>query len=330
MAGKFFNGVLDHKFSEATCFLCGKSIKPGKDTIEHVIPKWVQNRFDLWNVRVHLLNGTLIKYRNLVIPCCPACNNERLAKVEQAVSASVNAGADAVRDMDRVVLMQWLLKIFFGFLYREVFLPFDRTKPEAGNIVVAEDMEQFQVLHYMLQSVRIPTKFDAFDAFGVSVPASIFVFDLKEPVAPFRFDYKDDVMHRCMCLRLGKVGIIVAFDCGAQAFVGAEYFQQYYGHPLHPIQFDELAASLFAKARVLLVNPKTMFVETPKEISFYVLPLTTSPTRPMFGELLAEDVGEFLWRFARLPREVVIPQAGRRITFLHADDGLFRDIPIDA
>ena len=87
---------------------------------------------------------------------------------------------------------------------------------------------------------------------------------------------------------------------------------------------------MFAKARTLLVNPKTMFVETPQGIDFYVLPFATSPSRPMFGEMLPEAVGEFLCRFARLPREVVIPEPGKRITFLVTDGGQFRDIPIDA
>jgi hypothetical protein len=320
-----FDGVLQHRFAQNICFLCGAKVEAGEDTVEHVIPKWVQGKFDLWNVRIHLLNGTLIRYRDLVIPCCPKCNNEHLARVEQQVSQCILAGAQAVRAMDRIVLMQWLLKIFFGFLYREIFLPLERARPDEGTIVTAEDMEQFQLLHYMLQSVRVLMRFSTF---GSDIPASIFVFEVKEP-EQFKFDYKDDVIHRCMCLRLGRVGILVAFDMGAQAVEGAEFFPKYYESALHPVQFDELAANLFAKARKFEITPKVMFAESPSGISFDVLPFTASLHGTIFGEVTPNDVGEFLWRFTRLPRDVVLPEPGRRITFLTADDRLFRDIPID-
>lgn len=323
---KLIDTVLKHRFSESICFLCGASIVPGRDTVEHVIPKWVQGKFDLWNLRVDLLNKTSIRYKDLVVPCCRECNNVHLAKVEHAVGARMFSGVQAVRSMDRIVLMQWLLKIFFGLLYREIFLPIDRAKPGNGTIVTAEDMEQFQMLHYMLQSVRVPMTFSTFDS---DVPASIFIFELKEP-KEFRFDYKDDVVHRCMSLRLGRVGILVAFDMGAQVIEGAEFFPRYFKRVLHPIQFDELAANLFAKARQLLVNPAIMFVESPKAVSFNVMPFTSSPFARLFGDLTCDDVGEYLWRFTRLPRAIVLPEPGRRITFLSDGDGSFRDIPIDA
>lgn len=322
---QLFDGVLKHRFAEDTCFLCGDKIMPGDDTVEHVIPKWVQSRFHLWNVRVGLLNGTLIKYKDLVIPCCQECNNVHLARIEQEVSAKVLLGPEAVRSMDQIVLMQWLLKIFFGLLYREIFLPINRSNPRDGMIVTAEDMEQFQMLHYMLQSVRVPMSFSSVES---DVPASIFVFEVKEPKRS-RFDYKDDVIHRCMCLRLGRVGILVAFDMGAQAIEGVEFFPPYFRNALHPIQFDELAANLFAKARVFLANPKILFVESPENVSFHVMSFASSPPARVFGEMTPDDVGEYLWRFVRLPREVVLPEPGRRITFLRTDVGDFRDIPID-
>lgn len=322
---KLFDGVVKHQFSESVCFLCGVSIVPGDGTVEHVFPKWLQSRFDLWNVKVTLLNHTLIKYKDLVIPCCQECNNVYLARVEQQASSAILSGPHAVRSLDRVVLMQWLLKIFYGLLYREIFLPIDRAKPSDGKILSAEDMEQFQLLHYMLQSVRVPMTFSSFDS---DIPASIFVFEMKEPEG-FKFDYKDDVVHRCMCLRIGSVGILVAFDMGAQTAEGAEFFPEYFKHALHPLQFDELAANLFAKARVLQINPAVMFAESPGGVSFNVMPFTSSPYAQVFGEMTSDAVGEYLCRFSHLPREVVLPQSGGRITFLKTDDGSFRDIPID-
>ena len=42
---------------------------------EHIIPRWMQRRFDLFNETLTLINGTRIPYRQLTIPCCESCNN---------------------------------------------------------------------------------------------------------------------------------------------------------------------------------------------------------------------------------------------------------------
>ena len=320
---RMFDGVRDHKFADNVCFLCGSNLIPGEDSVEHVVPKWLQHRFSLWDVRVHLLNGTAIQYKNLVIPCCKECNSYHLAKVEQQVCASVLAGPAAVMAMDRVVLAQWLLKIFFGFLYRELFLPLDRTRPHKDTIVSPDDMEQFQMLHYILQSARVPM---TFRCLGSPVPASVFVFELKEPAErKFQFDYKDDVIHRCLQIRMGRVGILAAFDMGLQAVEGAGFFPKYFGRVLHPIQFSELAVNLFSKARKLEINPHLMFVETPGSVIVELMP----PGRSPFAPLRTAEQGEMLAHFTKLPIDVVMPVPDRRITFLEADDGSFRDIAID-
>lgn len=318
-----YNGIMEHRFAEDVCFLCGTHVDVDGASVEHVVPKWLQQKFNLWNVRVHLLNGTPIRYRSLVIPCCRACNNVHLAKVEKEVAAAVNAGSLAVREMNQVLLAQLLLKVFFGFVYRELFLPIDRRQGASETIVLPADMEQFQMLHYILQSVRIPMRFHCVSG---AVPVSIFVFDLKEPTDPhFRFDYRDEVIHKCLQIRMGGVGILAAFDMGFQATEGSEFFPKYYGRRLHPIQFDELAANLFSKARTLAVNPSIIFCEDPSGVSLSVVPPGISP----FAEMKMEDVARMLQHMTGLEMDVISPIPGRRITFLEHENGSFRDIPID-
>ena len=318
-----FNGIVSHKFAENICFLCGAEAAAGVESVEHVFPKWLQKAFHLRDERVHLLNQTPIPYRNIVIPCCQTCNNVYLAKVEQQVKAHVLAGPEKAASIDRIVLMQWLLKLFFGLLYREVFLPLDRKQPKAEMILAAKDMEQFQMLHYILQSARIPMKFDSSGKF---VPASIFVFELKELAEQkLRFHYRDDVTRRCMQIRMGRVGILVAFDMGMQTIEGSEFFSEYFGRALHPIQFDELAANLFAKAGKLVRTPSLMFAESPPGVTMTVMPPWSSP----YEEMSMIDVANLLALFTGLPVETLMPNPRQRITFLKKDNGTFRDIPID-
>jgi hypothetical protein len=58
----FFNTEVAADFD--TCFVCG-----GKaTTVEHVIPSWLQRRFNLWNQHLVLPNGSAIPYRQLRVP----------------------------------------------------------------------------------------------------------------------------------------------------------------------------------------------------------------------------------------------------------------------
>src|SRR5262245_21851225 len=130
----FFEAVLKRKFGFSTCFLCGCRLGRKNRANEHVIPKWVQKKYKLANQQLHLLNGTTIPYRQLTIPCCFTCNNKHLEPLEKRMSRAVAAGASAVRTLDHHDLFLWLGKMFYGLLYRELFLPWDRAGKTRGKI----------------------------------------------------------------------------------------------------------------------------------------------------------------------------------------------------
>ena len=70
--------IKDRSFGRSTCFLCARRLGSKNRSDEHIFPKWLQARFDLWNERLTLINGTTIPYRSLVVPCCKICNNHHL------------------------------------------------------------------------------------------------------------------------------------------------------------------------------------------------------------------------------------------------------------
>lgn len=322
-----YEAVRRHDFSETICFLCGVRVENEEETREHVFPKWLLHHFDLWDTRITLLNGTEIPYRSLVIPCCKKCNNEHLSSIEEKVKAGFFGGAGKMRQVDRETLMLWILKIFFGLVYRELFLPLERKYPSKGTIVTPEDMEQFQLLHFMLQACRVPMRFSQIES---DIPASIFVFDVKEPAnALLRFDYKDDITFKTLYLRMGKVGVLVAFDMGAQTYEGYNFFPKYQSHSLHPLQFAELGANLFMKARKFNRDPKVMIAENDKSIDFQVVPIAGLSTRPVFECWGPEEMAEMLMYFLEYPREAVMPIEGRLATWLHKEDGSFWHSEVD-
>src|SRR6185437_5427329 len=117
---------------------------------EHVIPRWVQDRFGLWNERLNLLNGSSIPYRQLTVPCCRTCNNVHLSQIENRVRSAVALGFEAARELDQKTWFLWLGKIFYGLLLREYFLKRDRKSPRTGRIVPRSLIEQYELHHTML------------------------------------------------------------------------------------------------------------------------------------------------------------------------------------
>ena len=91
-------------------------------TREHVFPKWLQTMHDLWNKEL-VSNGTSIRYRQLLVPCCAPCNNVVLSRLEGEVARAAQGGADKVRALGHEKLFTWLAKIYFGVLYAEALLP---------------------------------------------------------------------------------------------------------------------------------------------------------------------------------------------------------------
>lgn len=244
--------VKTHQFAENVCFLCGEHLGNHSHD-EHVFPKWLQRRFGLTNQTIHLLNGTTIPYRQLKIPCCRTCNNEHLSRVETSVQRAFDKGIRAVRKLDRSTLFLWVSKIFYGLLYRELFLPFDRRAPDAGPIL--ENLEHFSLIHYFIQGLRIPITFQSADA---PFPGSLFIFRLQSPKDPRAcFDFRDDIINQAIFLRLGDVGLLAAFDAGAQSVACKDTFERYTRCVLHPQQFEELGARLFYNARLFNRNPSS-------------------------------------------------------------------------
>ncbi len=180
-------GTLNASMRPEACILCRNVPPEGESTLEHVFPKWLQHRFKLWNATLTLLNGTGIPYRYLTVTACRKCNSEYLSPIEDAVSAAVAAGYDAVRRLSHLLLTQWLSKIFLGILLKECSLRIVRSKPDAGFIFTSDEMEQYNLLSYWLNTCRWRV------SDGPS-PSSIIVCRAKVPPdVKNQFDFRDSL-----------------------------------------------------------------------------------------------------------------------------------------
>ncbi len=287
----YFNPFDTMSFTYDKCFLCGHKLK-NKKTNEHVFPRWLQQRYHLQNQKLFLLNRTEIPYRQLTIPCCPSCNNQYLSSVEKIFKQYLDRGFPEFRKLDKLIIFKWIAKVFYGLLFKELSLSYDRSDPTQGFIIDPELLQELKTLHTFLQSVRMPFDFVGFH------PWSIFLVETRSYGDKRDFDYHDEIFTLTFSIRLGDIGIIACLeDNGAQEDLMSDYFKKFKGIKLHPTQFDELVAKVTYKSHLMNRVPKYMTV-LPKEkgdkVTVMALPLQGLSNIPIFDDWKQRDYAAYL------------------------------------
>lgn len=315
-----------HRFNEGVCFLCGTELH-GHSHNEDVFPKWLQRRFNTANKKLTLLNGSTIPYRLLKVPCCKRCNNEDLSRVENKVKRAVDLGISGVRKLDRLTLFLWVAKLFFGILYKELQLPLDRAKGDGERIV--EHLQGFELLHYFIQALRVPMTFHSADS--VPFPGTLFLFKIQKlENRDMQFDFRDDVLHRTVFIRMGDIGILVAFDAGAQAIGARDAYRRPMRCNLHPIQFEELGAHLFYDAQRFNRSPAVITASGgPNSRAFVMVgPIGGLRDTPVFNASDPAEYAKMLSFFTGVDYKILHPSPKQIMTFLYNEKGRFRRLPL--
>jgi len=234
--------VSESNIAEGMCFTCGGV--PSTGAGEHVIPKWLQRKFKLYDERLTLINGTLIAYRNLTVPCCKACNNGFLSNIEGAVQHIFEQGMVNSYD-EKLALGRWLSKILIGFLVKETSLALDRAKPELGPIIRPNFIDDLHHCHFVLQSSRKPTSFRCLHG---ELPFSLYFYGISDTEENGAFDLSTNVVGQSVAIRVGHLGVVFVSDGGLQMHVGPKGPYALSGSTITKIQFREICARVHYKA----------------------------------------------------------------------------------
>ncbi|MCE5240029.1 hypothetical protein LLH23_16330 [bacterium] len=227
-----------------------------------------------------------------------------------------------MRDLDPRDLFVWLGKIFYGMLYRDLFLPLDVTGQKPGRIASRTLLQAFRTHHLFLQCVRVPMDFPGF------FPASVLVVHTQEPQdIRFRWDFRDNYATMFIGCRLGSVGIVAALqDGGAQqqlfASLGVKRLK------LHPLQFTELMAQVLYKARLFNRVPKYVTIDTdPKTVVQASLQGLSS--KPVFDEWNPSHYAQILSQLTGFRLENVFLPPDAVMSWLRNSDRRLRKMPLE-
>jgi len=286
---RLFEQMAERGFGDDVCFFCATPLDAGNRTREHVIPRWVQRAVNLWDQELTLLNGTTLKYRQLVVPACLSCNGAHLSQIEMKISEAFAGGIDGLLSLDRKTVYLWLSKIFYGILYREHLLPLDRISGMPDPIVEGDLLRSFSAHHFFLQAARYPIRFDEF------FPASIFFFQLRDDQG-IAFDFKDSPVSMTIAIRVNGIGIVAALQDGRTQELmewGANY-ERLRAVPLSHEQFVEVYCRVHYAAMQMNRVPKYIILKHDREMVVMQMPLQGMSTKPIFDPMDVEQYATVL------------------------------------
>lgn len=308
-------------FTNDKCFLCGEELNSENRTDEHVYPKWLQNKFDLWNQELILLNGTMIKYRQLTIPCCKNCNSIMSSMIEKPMEKAVRGGYEEFIKLDRKIIFQWLNKLSYGILYKELSLKKEIKNPESKSIYSEEYLKEHYTQHLMLKTIIDKSEF-------IFNPCSILVFRIRPYKEDGLYWAYDELISNNFFIRMNDIGIISnSMDNGSleKYFISFPELNDILNKELHPIQFAELCAKFHYKS--------TLFKRDPFQITNYSLSekkVKEIISQPIYGNAYNKWINKdyayylsFYWQDLKYSYEDL---SKGNITSLRREDGSFNDL----
>jgi hypothetical protein len=129
-----------------------------------------------------------------------------LSVLENRIRNAVEGGYEEAVKLPSLVVYQWLGKIFYGVLRKELNLLVNRRDANDGTIVPAELLNGFSTLHLFLQSIRQSFEFPGGE------PFSVLIVNLHDIDGEGDYDFRDSLQLMICSLRTKDVGFIVALQ----------------------------------------------------------------------------------------------------------------------
>lgn len=226
------------------CFICGVSPSKTKFNNEHILPKWILKRYDLFSRIITLPNETPIKYNQYTVPCCQQCNSLMGEKIEQPISELINQGFNAVAEHIQKNEGYWLFFVWLNLIFLKTHLKDKSLKlhrdSRQGNGMISDfyTWEKLHHIHCIARSFYTGCKLD-FKVMGSFLTLSAKIEDHYE-----KFDYTDLYDSRAVLLRLDDICFITILNDSCFSLNCFQNHLELILGALSPIQLREILAHL--------------------------------------------------------------------------------------
>lgn len=227
---------IEHDFGDR-CVMCREILDEDTRTAEHIFPKWLQNRFNLWNTKITLPNKSQTPYRQFTIPCCKECNGGPMSEWERLIQQATEKGFDEFIKLDEDIIAWWLLKIYYSKLVKELSYKENMRDPHSPMMVSESQLLQYKNIYlYMCNLLKGIT-------YNKPKPYELYVFRTR---GDNDFDYLDDISRHVVYMQMNDILIVCSFD--SFSLFAVQYKKELQKlnklEYVHPIQALELFAKI--------------------------------------------------------------------------------------
>jgi hypothetical protein len=225
------------------CFICGVSPSEANFNDEHILPKWILRKHNLFNQSINLPNETTFRYDQYTVPCCQLCNSLMGKKIEEPVRNLITQGFDAVAQyMKREgpqLFFVWLSLIFLKAHLKDKSLRYYRDLREKDHTIF--DIYTWEELHHIHCIAR---SFYTNCYLDYKIIGSFLTISAKRGSHHHDFDYLDLNCSQTILLRFNDVCFITVLNdsCGSLSAFRKTF--ERFSRAMSPLQLREVAAHL--------------------------------------------------------------------------------------
>lgn len=281
------------------CFMCGASPEEKEFNEEHVIPKWILRKLDIYKLPITLPNDSKVRYDQYTVPCCKECNSFLGAEVEEDIRTAVDGGLESVntyiQNNGPWKIFLWLSLIFFKTHLKDSYLRKHLDKRKGEEPISSDyDWGLLHHIHCMVRAIQNGVSISN-ECFGTT-----FVLPAKTAGHLDNYDYRDVYGANTILLRINDIAFLAVLDdsCAASHFFSR--LSKRLTAPLSPIQLREVLSHLTLLNYKLKYRPSyhTKIDSSTEEI-FIAAELPKSMeleehTREELGEILYANVSEYV------------------------------------
>jgi hypothetical protein len=336
MSVRMIKDVLRARDIEGHCPLCGREKAKASHTDEHIFPLWLQRHHNLLNRRLTIPNLIGKKYKTVKIGICVRCNNKTFGRLEGRISRALTSSHPFVEanELDPGELAAWIGKILW-LLARKSHSVQDhrarhKAKPERilPSVLLSGLLYSGMFLRCLARGKEMlashPDQLMPLRIFGP--PYSLYLHEIDLRDERFEsFNFMDNTFVAGAAIRGGNVGMICLFDGGLhRSFLSARY-AYLDGHPLHPMQFNELAARIFYDQTVLDPEARQVTYHWNKSHNAIFAETSGSPDIGPYREDLHDPMRQarMLGYYTLQEPDDLLFEGGRTFTALQWPDGSF-------
>jgi len=278
--------------------MCGVSPREKDFNNEHVIPKWILRKLDIYKLSITLPNQSKVRYDQYTLPCCKECNTFLGANIEEEIRLVVDGGIESVNSYimgngpQKIFL--WLSLIFLKTHLKDRHLRKHLDKRNGEETISSDyDWGLLHHIHCMVRSVKT----------GVSISnkcfGTTFVFPAKTAEHIEKYDYRDVYAANTILLRINDIAFLAVLDDSCAAFHFFSGHTERISAPLSTLQLREVLSHLTLINYKLKYRPTYYTKMDPVTGEVFIdasLPQRLEieeHTKEEFGEILYANVSEF-------------------------------------